>query len=78
MTLGVLEWIAGVGGIGAVFGLIMFYVLLKIVKLMRDDRRYTEDRMTSILNDYNKTTSENTKALTELVTLLRTLNGRLK
>jgi len=75
-SIGFLQWIAGVGGIGAVFAVLLFLVYRQTNKQMREDRRFTEDRMTGILADYNKATNENTKALAELVILLRTLNNR--
>lgn len=75
MEMGLLEWIAGVGGIGAVFGLIMFFVLLKIVGIMREDRKFMEDRLTKLLEKDQESRSENTVALTQLTTYLKMKNG---
>ncbi len=77
-SINLIQWLGGIGGVGAVFGFLMYLALRETTKTMRNDRRYTEDRMTGILSDYNKATNENSKALTELIVLLRTLNGRLK
>ena len=81
MELSVLNALASLG-VGAVFGGVMFYVYRadqkKNSEQLREDRRYTEDRMTIILENYNKTTEGNSKALTELIVLLHALNGRLK
>lgn len=70
-----LQWIGAIGGVGAVFAVLMFFVLLKIMKVMREDRKYAEDRMSSILSDYNKATQESTKVLSELYTYLKMKNG---
>jgi len=75
MTLGFLEWIAGVGGIGAVFGLIMFFVLIKIVGVMREDRKFMEDRLTGLLEKDQESRKDNTTALIQLITWLKARNG---
>lgn len=76
MTLGFLEWIAGIGGIGAVFAVIMFFVYRSTIKQQREDRKYMEDRMSQILGEYNKAVQENTKILSELFTWLKAKNGK--
>ena len=76
MTLGILEWIAGVGGIGAVFAVVMFFVYRMTIKQQREDRKYMEDRMSQILGEYNKAVQENTKILSELFTWLKAKNGK--
>lgn len=76
MTMGFLEWIAGIGGIGAVFAVIMFLVYRQTNKQMRDDRRFMEDRLTSVLDAYNKASQESTKILSELFTWLKAKNGK--
>lgn len=73
--MGLLEWIAGVGGVGAVFGLIMFFILLKIVAVMREDRKFMEDRLTGLLEKDQESRGENTTALTQLITYLKMRNG---
>ena len=45
-------------------------------KCQRDDRVFMEDRLTKIIDAEQKTREENTKALTELNVLLKTMNGR--
>ncbi len=42
---------------------------------LREDRKLMEDRLDKIVNAYNATVEGNTKALTELVTLVQRLNG---
>lgn len=84
-----IEFLQSVGatwGIGAVFAVILFFVLMRVMKhyttVMREDRKYMEDRMTRLNDDYNervqetnKSRDENTKVLTELITWLKAKNG---
>ncbi len=67
--------LARIGGIGAVFALIVFFVLLKVLKIMREDRKYMEDRMQSNIENYNDTVKKSTEASTELITWLKARNG---
>ena len=70
-----LQWIGAVGGIGAVFAIIMFLVYRQTTKQMRDDRKYMEDRLTQIIDAYNEATANNTKISTELMVWLKAKNG---
>ena len=70
-----MQWIAGVGGIGAVFGIIMVYILLRVLKIMREDRKYWEERLSKVVDKYDETTSKNTTVLTELIIWLKAKNG---
>jgi len=70
-----LQWVAGVGGIGGVFAVLLFFIYRQTIKQMREDRKYTENRMSNVLDAYNKATLENTKILAELYTWLRAKNG---
>ena len=74
--ISLIEWIASVGGIGAVFGLIMFVVYRQTLKQMREDRKYMEDRLAKLVERDRETREEHTKVLTELNTLLKRLNGK--
>jgi len=47
-------------------------------KCQRDDRVFMEDRLTKIIESEQRTREDNTKAITELNVLLKTLNGRSK
>jgi len=69
------DWIAGIGGVGAVFAVILFFVYRWTVRQQRDDRKYMEDRLTNVIDDYNRTSSDNTKVLWELITWLKAKNG---
>jgi len=69
-------------GLGAVFAGVMVGVYLNTVKQMRLDRKFMEDRLTGLINDYNKacnattnTLLETTKILSELYTWLKARNG---
>ena len=70
-----MEWVGAVGGIGAVFAVLLFFVYRQTTRLMRDDRKYMEARMTTLVDEYNRTTSDNTKVLWELITWLKARNG---
>lgn len=64
-----LQIVASIGGVGAVFGIVVFLIY-------RIDRKASEKRLTKLLEQDQETRREHTKALTELTTLLRTINGR--
>lgn len=80
-----IEFLQSVGaawGMGAVFAVLMFFVYRQTNKQMRDDRKYTEDRMEKLTDDYNERQQEtnesrdnNTKVLAELYTYLKAKNG---
>lgn len=58
-------------GVGAFLGVIIFF-------MYRQDRRASEKRLTRLLEEDQKSREDNTKALTELTTLLFRLNGKSK
>ncbi len=60
---------ASIGGVGAVFGIVVFFIY-------RIDRKASEKRLSKLLEQDQLTRAENTKALTELVTLLMRMNGK--
>ena len=66
-----LQILANIGGAGAVFGIIVFFIY-------RIDRKASEKRLSKLLEQDQLTRAENTKALTELVTLLIRINGKSK
>ena len=70
-----LQSVYGVYGIGAVFAIILFLVLIKVIKLMREDRKYMEDRLTSVIDAYNAATRENSRINGELYAYLKAKNG---
>lgn len=70
-----LEYIGSIGGIAGVLAVIIFWMYKAQVKQMREDRRYMEDRLMKVTEDYNDTTRENTRVLSELITWLRARNG---
>ena len=70
-----LQSVGAVWGLGAVFAILMFFILMRVFKIMREDRKYMEDRLTKLIDDYNRTSSDNTKVLWELIVWLRAKNG---
>ena len=81
MSIDLLQ-IAGSLGVGAFLGLIIFLMYRRDRKSsedrLREDRKFMEDRLSSILASDTRAREENTKVLTELVVLLRGMNGKLK
>lgn len=81
MTPEILQ-IAGSLGVGAFLGLIIFLMYRRdrnaTEKMWRESKKFTEDRLTELLEKDQEGRQENTKALTELTTLVTRLNGRLK
>ena len=74
METGLLQFLCNFG-LGAVFAGIMFAIYRQLVKQMREDRKFMEDRQQNTINDYNKAITENTKILNELYTWLKGRNG---
>jgi len=77
-----LQIVASIGGVGAVFGIVVFFIYRIDRKnsenKLREDRKFMEDRLTNVLDNYSEAFENNTKALTELTTLLLRLNGKSK
>ncbi len=70
-----LQWIGAVGGIGAVFAILMFVVYRQTIKQMREDRKFWEERLAKIVERYDDTASKHTTVLTELIVWLKARNG---
>jgi len=66
-----LQIASSIGGVGAVFGLVVFF-------MYRLDRKSSEKRLSHLLEQDQESRQENTKALTELTSLLYRLNGKGK
>jgi hypothetical protein len=69
-------------GVGGVFGIVVFIIYRRDRKSsenqQREDRKFMEDRMNQIIERDQATREAHTKAVTELVTLLQRLNGRIR
>jgi len=74
--------LAGSLGVGAFLGLIIFLMYRRdrnaTEKMWRESKKFTEDRLTELIDETLKTIKENTKAQTELTTLLVRMNGKQK
>ena len=72
--------IAGSLGVGAFLGTLIFLMYrkdrLSTEKMWRESKKFTEDRLTELVEKDQETREENTKAVTELNILLRKMNGR--
>lgn len=66
-----LQIIGNIGGVGAVFGLVVFFIY-------RVDRKASEKRLSCLLEKSTAAMTSYTKAITELTMLLTQLNGRSK
>ena len=74
-----LQIVASIGGVGAVFGIVIF-LLYRLDRRssenkLREDRKFMEDRLDKVINAYNATTADNTRVLTELIIWLKAKNG---
>jgi Flp pilus assembly protein TadB len=80
MTIDLLQ-VAGSLGVGAFLGLIIFFMYRldrqASEKRFRDAWKAHTDRIAILAERDRETREENTKVLTELVTLLKIMNGRL-
>jgi len=74
-----LQSAGAIWGFGAVFAVLMFFILMRIMKYytsqMREDRKYMEDRLSGILAAYDNSTKENTQVLSQLFQYLKGKNG---
>ncbi len=81
MEVNLIESLASLG-VGAVFGLVVFFFYRidrkSTEKMWRESKKFTEDRLTELIGKDRESREENTKALTELITTLQRINGRLK
>lgn len=76
--MAVIEYIGSIGGIAGVLAVLMFLAYRYLVNQMREDRRFMEDRLTHVLDDYNQAFKDNTQMLSELYTWLKARNGGSK
>ena len=72
-----LDW-----GIAGILAGMIFLAYRNLVKQMREDRKYMEDRMEGIITNYHEDSKadtesriENTKIQSELITWLKAKNG---
>jgi hypothetical protein len=63
-----IQYIGSIGGITGVLAFVMFMIY-------RQDRKYTEERLTRLLEIDQKTREDNTRVLSELITWLKRKNG---
>jgi len=80
--MGVLEYIGSIGGITGILAFLIFTMYKQAIAQMREDRKFMEDRLTIIIQDYNKICEANRDALvkhtqiqTELIVYLKAKNG---
>ncbi len=69
-------------GVGALLGLIIFFMYRwdrkATEKMWRESKKFTEDRLTDLIEKDQESRQENTKVLSELRILIERLNGKSK
>jgi len=82
MDLTIIQYMGSIGGVTGVLAVIVFFMYRQMVSQMREDRKFMEDRLTRIINDYNNvckgnqdTLIKHTQIQTELITWLKARNG---
>jgi len=69
-------------GVGGFLGLIIFLMYRRdrnaTEKMWRESKKFTEDRLTELIEKDQQSREEHTKVMAELITLLKGMNGRLK
>jgi hypothetical protein len=70
-----IQYIGSIGGIAGVLAFFIFMTYKYLVGQMREDRKFMEDRLTSIIGDYNNAMEKHTQVLSELITWLKARNG---
>jgi len=75
----IIEYIGSIGGIAGVLAFVIFLIYRQDKKSsedqVRSDRKFMEDRLTRVIDDYNQTSKESTAILNELYTWLKAKNG---
>ena len=74
MEIGFVQFLCNFG-LGAVFAGVMFVIYRGLVKQLRQDRMFMEDRQNKVIEDYRTSVNENTKILNELLVWLKAKNG---
>lgn len=65
------QLLVGTGGIAGILAVFIFY----LVRQMRTDRKFMEDRLTKIIEADQESREKHTTVLTELITWLKARNG---
>ena len=69
-------------GVGALLGLVIFWMYRQdrkaTEKMWRESKKFTEDRLTDLIEKDQESRQENTKVLSELRILIERLNGKGK
>ena len=82
MGFSIIQYVGSIGGVAGVLAMVIFFMYRQMVSQIRIDRKFMEDRLTGIINDYNNVCKGNQDALvrhtqvqTELITWLKAKNG---
>jgi hypothetical protein len=77
-----LSYIGSIGGIAGVLAFVIFLMYRQDRKCsedrLREDRKFMEDRLTLLIQEDQHGREKNTEVLSQLVTLITRLNGKLK
>lgn len=76
----VMQMAASLGGIGGLLAVVVIFLYRQdrkdTLQQLRTDRKYMEDRLTTIICEDQKSRESNTHALTQLTMLIERLNGK--
>jgi len=77
-----IQYVGSIGGVAGVMALLMFLMVRHLISQIRSDRKYMEDRLTKVIDDYHSSCNgyqedlvKHTQVLTELTTWLKAKNG---
>lgn len=74
-----LQLAAQIGGVGGLLSVLIFLLYRwdrkATEKMWRESKKFTEDRLTEIIESDQKTREEHTKVTAELITYLKLKNG---
>lgn len=76
----VMQIAASLGGLGGLLTVLVIYLYRQdrkdTLQQLRTDRKYMEDRLTTLISEDQKSREENTHVLTQLTMLIERLNGK--
>ena len=70
------------GGVGGVLAIVIFFMYRmdrrSTEKMWRESKKFTEDRLTEIIEKDQETREANTRIMAEVFALLKNINGKRK
>ena len=72
--MSLVEYIGSIGGITGVLAFLLYMLVRHLITQMREDRKFMEDRLTTIIEADQQSRERHTIVLTELITWLKAKN----